>query len=338
MKKIYSISLEEEIVRELDEYCMKTGSNRSFVISELIINNLSDKKGIDIRPIDYVNKNKTNIIDNIYLGLANEALFKKAKYNIALLEDTIVLPTINNRISLEVKFLHREIKIELKLNSSAQKYTNLFEALYSEHKNMLLSIGFERFDNKRSWLLSYSLSVPNIKEENFTKDEYSIIIIDKIISFFEIFVLKTDQIVNIEDFKNYKATKQIHLNETDGYENPYLKVISGKKPGEIFIIDKDEINIGRKDEINAIYPDVDLTLQEYNENNPFVSRNHAIINKKNNHFYICDLNSSNKTYINQKQIVCSKNKKSRMYEIKDRDQIIIGNIIMEFYEVVLNCK
>ncbi|MGA1867981.1 MAG: FHA domain-containing protein [bacterium] len=57
-------------------------------------------------------------------------------------------------------------------------------------------------------------------------------------------------------------------------------------------------------------------------NNDAVSKHHAIIMKEKNKILIEDLSSTNGTYVNQKQI--------RQHELKDGDEILIGEHSIKF--------
>jgi pSer/pThr/pTyr-binding forkhead associated (FHA) protein len=331
MKRIYSICLDEKIIKTLDEYCIKHGKNRSSFINDLLFRELKEmtKKTIDIENCS--DQNRKTILKEVYSSLIRNKLFHKTEYKILKTEDSVVFPSINNKIQFEVKFLQKSIKIEFRVNSSSKKLTELFNKIYKSNEGQITASGFNIIINKRSWHLIYILDVPNIAERDFLVSEYTRIIIDKVVTFFEVFIFKTDLIVELEIFKKYKITKQIVDDNLLNNIYPYIKVISGKVTGKVYILDKESVIIGRGDEITKTIPDIDLSEQEYDIKNPLVSREHAIIIKKEKKYYIKDLNSTNKTYLNQKQIFNTKKDMYRQFEIKDRDQIIFGNIIVEFY-------
>lgn len=94
---------------------------------------------------------------------------------------------------------------------------------------------------------------------------------------------------------------------------PYL---IGKNDGENIriIINKDSFLIGR------LKSQVDCEI-----NNSSVSKIHSEIIKKEGHYYIKDLNSSNGTYVNSERI-----KSNFEFEIKNHDVIRIANVEFEF--------
>ncbi len=76
-------------------------------------------------------------------------------------------------------------------------------------------------------------------------------------------------------------------------------------------LEKDETTIGRK-------PSNDIMIDH-----PTISGFHAKIRKKENAFFIEDLNSTNGTFLN--------GKRTQSHEVKDKDQIGIAGHILEFH-------
>jgi len=76
----------------------------------------------------------------------------------------------------------------------------------------------------------------------------------------------------------------------------YLKFVKGTYEGKIFPIKSEEISIGRSSDNVLILPPTDQSI----------SRNHTLIEKKNNQLYLVDLNSKNGTYLNGRKILPKK--------------------------------
>lgn len=93
----------------------------------------------------------------------------------------------------------------------------------------------------------------------------------------------------------------------------FLIVIKGTNVGKVFLLDKEGVSvIGRSKECDIQVLDL------------MVSRRHCQIEKtKDNIFYIKDLNSTNKTYVNSKIV-------EDVRELKKGDTIEIGGSILLF--------
>ena len=101
--------------------------------------------------------------------------------------------------------------------------------------------------------------------------------------------------------------------EEGTYGEDYIVQLVNVKKGEVIPINKDNFWIGKGTE-------ADLRIQE-----EIVSRKHAVIITKNNHYFICDNGSTNKTFVNNKEIP-----PKASVEIFDGTKIKFANIEYEF--------
>lgn len=85
---------------------------------------------------------------------------------------------------------------------------------------------------------------------------------------------------------------------------------------------QETIIIGRVDLQTGDQPDVDLTQDNGQELG--VSRRHARITFKDNHPYITDLGSANKTFLNRQALT-----RGEQYQLQDGDEVRLGNVIMK---------
>lgn len=81
--------------------------------------------------------------------------------------------------------------------------------------------------------------------------------------------------------------------------------------------------IGRQDPGSGTYPDVDLVPFGGEEGG--VSRRHAKITRRDEVYYIEDLNSVNYTFVNKKKIVMGID-----HPLQDGDEIRLGRVLMRF--------
>ncbi|MCP4347976.1 MAG: FHA domain-containing protein [Desulfobacterales bacterium] len=80
--------------------------------------------------------------------------------------------------------------------------------------------------------------------------------------------------------------------------NWMLKVVEGMHIGKKYELYKNEMLVGRMDEEEGVYPDIDLEGQDEG----FVSRRHAYIRKQDNKVFVEDLGGINKTLVDNKPI------------------------------------
>jgi pSer/pThr/pTyr-binding forkhead associated (FHA) protein len=83
-----------------------------------------------------------------------------------------------------------------------------------------------------------------------------------------------------------------------------------------------EVQIGRTDRANGIFPQVDLDPEGGYEAG--VSRKHALINKQDDAFYIKDLGSVNGSFLNKQRLA-----PETPQPLKDGDELRLGNIVMK---------
>jgi hypothetical protein len=86
----------------------------------------------------------------------------------------------------------------------------------------------------------------------------------------------------------------------------------GGRAGESFTVEGDRMSIGRT-------PDAAVFLDDVT-----VSRNHALIVRRNDGLYIDDLGSLNGTYVNRRRI--------ESHKLKDGDEIQVGKYKMSYLE------
>jgi pSer/pThr/pTyr-binding forkhead associated (FHA) protein len=85
-----------------------------------------------------------------------------------------------------------------------------------------------------------------------------------------------------------------------------------------------EVVIGRTDEKQKTYPDLDLTPHGALEKG--VSRLHAAIRREDDKLLLVDLNSSNGTYLNGKQMI-----PNQPHILRDGDEIRFGKLVSHIY-------
>ena len=86
----------------------------------------------------------------------------------------------------------------------------------------------------------------------------------------------------------------------------------GGRSGESFTIDQDRMSIGRT-------PDAAVFLDDVT-----VSRNHALVVRRDDGYYIDDLGSLNGTYVNRRRI--------ESHQLQDGDEIQIGKYKLSYLE------
>ncbi|MEK7434461.1 MAG: FHA domain-containing protein [Cyanobacteriota bacterium] len=127
--------------------------------------------------------------------------------------------------------------------------------------------------------------------------------------------------INLNSINNEEIEK---LNTKKGdYIIAKLVLKKGGTEGREFPIYSDIANIGRWDPYLDSHPEVDLSDEDIDAK---VSRKHARIIKKDDGFYIEDFSSRNGTFLNREFRLV----KDNHYQIKDQDEVIIGNIFFKF--------
>ena len=102
-----------------------------------------------------------------------------------------------------------------------------------------------------------------------------------------------------------------------------LVIERGKNAGKEFVLSESEINIGRWDADNGIFPDVDLDADDTEAK---VSRRHARITRYGNQYLVEDLGSTNGTFINRGRRLLPGSRQI----IEDGDEIIVGKTFLRF--------
>jgi len=103
-----------------------------------------------------------------------------------------------------------------------------------------------------------------------------------------------------------------------------LVVEQGMVIGKQFLLNDPEILIGRLDEEDNIFPDIDLTDQDEG----YVSRSHAKIEIKEDKMFITHLSKTNPTLLNKKPIP-----ENTPTEFKVGDTIKVGKVVLRVQEV-----
>ncbi len=83
-----------------------------------------------------------------------------------------------------------------------------------------------------------------------------------------------------------------------------------------------EVQIGRTDRANGIFPQVDLDPEGGYEAG--VSRRHALISKRDDAFYVKDLGSVNGSFLNKRRLT-----PETPQPLRDGDELRLGNIVMK---------
>jgi hypothetical protein len=103
-----------------------------------------------------------------------------------------------------------------------------------------------------------------------------------------------------------------------------LVVEQGQSVGAQFVLGDAELLVGREDEDEEIYPDIDLSDQDAG----YVHRRHATLNFENGNLTVTHLGGSNKTRINNKPI--ADNVPS---PVKLGDKIAFGKVVLRLLPV-----
>lgn len=102
-----------------------------------------------------------------------------------------------------------------------------------------------------------------------------------------------------------------------------LLIERGKSTGKEFILSEQEINIGRWDADNGIFPDVDLDADDPEAK---ISRRHARIVRYGEQYLIEDLGSTNGTFVNRGRRLLPGNRQI----LSDGDELIVGKTFLRF--------
>src|SRR5919199_5050844 len=108
-----------------------------------------------------------------------------------------------------------------------------------------------------------------------------------------------------------------------------LTIQRGRSAGKEFPLNEDECYVGRWDADSGIFPDVDLDADDPEAK---VSRRHARITRRNGHYFIEDLGSTNGTFINRGRRLLPGDR----HPLRDGDEIIVGKTFLRFHIVDSN--
>ena len=98
----------------------------------------------------------------------------------------------------------------------------------------------------------------------------------------------------------------------DGVGGPALVIrAGGGRVGESFAVDRERTSIGRR-------PDSPVFLDDVT-----VSRDHALLIRRNDHWYLDDLGSLNGTYVNRSRI--------ESHQLQEGDEVQIGKYKLTFH-------
>ncbi len=100
---------------------------------------------------------------------------------------------------------------------------------------------------------------------------------------------------------------------------PAMKLVLADTGEEIGLPEKEEIFVGREDPASSIFPDIDTT--PYNGEEDGVSRKHAKIFQQGSEYYIEDLNSINSTFLNKTKL-----EPNSPNVMADGDELILGRL------------
>lgn len=103
-----------------------------------------------------------------------------------------------------------------------------------------------------------------------------------------------------------------------------LVVEQGQTVGAQFVLGDPELLVGREDEDEEIYPDIDLSDQDAG----YVHRRHATLNFDNGHLTVTHLGGSNKTRINNKPVA-----DNVPTPVKLGDKIAFGKVVLRLLPV-----
>lgn len=103
------------------------------------------------------------------------------------------------------------------------------------------------------------------------------------------------------------------------YYRKTMATIKNIKTGQVMLLEKPEIYIGKKEEMN------DFVIR----NNSNVSRRHACISWEDEKYYIQDLQSSNGTFVNGVNIEFG-----NKHKLKNKDKFVLANEEFIFYETI----
>ena len=103
-----------------------------------------------------------------------------------------------------------------------------------------------------------------------------------------------------------------------------LVVEQGQSVGAQFILNDEQIEVGREDEDEAIYPDIDLSDQDAG----YVHRRHATLKFEHGHLSVTHLGGANKTRVNNKPVA-----DNAPTDVKLGDKLAFGKVVLRLLPV-----
>ncbi len=103
-----------------------------------------------------------------------------------------------------------------------------------------------------------------------------------------------------------------------------LVVEQGQSVGAQFILNDEQTEVGREDEDEAIYPDIDLSDQDAG----YVHRRHATLRFDQGRLNVTHLGGANKTRVNNKPVP-----DNVPTEVKLGDKIAFGKVVLRLMPV-----
>ena len=103
-----------------------------------------------------------------------------------------------------------------------------------------------------------------------------------------------------------------------------LVVEQGQTVGAQFVLGDEQLEVGREDEEEDIYPDIDLSDQDAG----YVHRRHATLHFENGHLTVTHLGGANKTRVNNKPIP-----DDSPTEVRLGDKVSFGKVVLRLLPV-----
>ncbi len=324
MKKVYSFSLNEQLMDSLDRVCLKTGHSRSEMISRLLIEHVNGGVDPDVVITENIQTTKNTIIRKIlsmYETVPELSEFiSKFSFRLSLNNDetAILFTAENRRFYCEIKSVADAIKISARVESSSKKAYGVFEEAYDKGRNVLEEQGYRRDIFQRYWSLEYRYEIKEYPEGEEI-DTLARYLLQKFLLLYTNFLIHIDFIVDNEEAKSI-IQRTDALKSYDGLYShigpPFLQVVTGAMRGKRYKLGKEYSVLGRSG------ADINLFEQELNRKKPVVSKKHAAVSIRDGSFFVNDLGSTNGTRVNSLSV----NAISAEYELKDGDCIFIADI------------
>lgn len=99
--------------------------------------------------------------------------------------------------------------------------------------------------------------------------------------------------------------------DTETEKRPCLVMIRGDFIGQVYELKQDVTMIGRSDDVDLVVSDTSI------------SRRHAMVVKRDDHFYLSDLGSTNGSFINKEQVIDP-------IRLAEGDKVALGSVVFKF--------